>query len=91
MLFRKIVKGIDKKDYKLKKANIKIRELKERLEQLKPKKRRKVQTSSNSKFVTTRAIFKAQIAAGDRQIIPVEPESEEDSDFTVLCIEVEEI
>jgi hypothetical protein len=51
LLFRKIVKGIDEKDYELGKANMKIRELEERLEQLKPKKRRKVQTSPNSKFV----------------------------------------
>jgi 4-hydroxybenzoate polyprenyltransferase len=42
LLFRKIVKGIDEKDYELGKANMRIRELKERLEQLKPKKRRKV-------------------------------------------------
>jgi len=56
LLFKKIVKGIDKKDYKLGKANMRIKELEERLKQLKPKKRRKVRTSPNSKFVTTRAI-----------------------------------
>lgn len=66
LLFRKIAKGINEKDYELGKAKMKIRELEERLEQLKPKKRRKVQTSPNSKFVTIRAIYKAQIAAGDR-------------------------
>jgi hypothetical protein len=91
LLFRKIVKGIDEKDYELGKANMKIRELEERLEQLKPKKRRKVQTSPNSKFVTTRAIYEAQIAAGDRQIEPIESESEGDSESTVSCIEVEAI
>ncbi len=36
-----------------------------------------------------RAIFKAQIAVGDRQITPVESESEGDLDSTVSCIEVE--
>ena len=91
LLFRKIVKGIDEKDYELGKANMRIKELEERLEQLKPKKRRKVQTSPNSKFVTTRAIREAQIAAGDRQIIPIESESEGDSDSTVSCIEVKVI
>jgi hypothetical protein len=91
LLFRKIIKGIDEKDFELGKANIRIRELEERLEQLKPKKRRKVQTSPNSKFATTRAIREAQIAAGDRQIIPVEPEVEGDSDSTISCIEVDAI
>ncbi len=91
LLFRKIVKGINEKDFELGKANVKIRELEERLEQLKLKKRRKVQTSPNSKFVTTRAIREAQIVARDRQIIPVESELEGDSDFTVSCIEVEAI
>lgn len=91
LLFRKIVKGYDEKDYELGKAKMRIRELEERLEQLKPKKRRKVPTSPNSKFVTTRAIYEAQIAAGDRQTVPVESESEEDSDSTVSCIEVEAI
>ena len=88
LLFRKIVKGIDEKDYELGKANIRIQELEARLEQLKPKKRRKVQTSPNSKFVTTRAIREAQIVARDRQIEPVESESEGDSDSTESCIEV---
>ena len=59
LLFKKIIKGINKKDYKLGKANIKIKELKERLEQLKPKKRRKVQISLNSKFVIIYAIWEA--------------------------------
>ena len=91
LLFRKIVKGIDEKDYELGKANLRIRELEERLEQLRPKKRRKVQTSPNSKFVTTRAIREAQIAAGDRQIVPVESELGGESDSTESCIEVDVI
>ena len=91
LLFRKIVKGIDEKDYELGKANMKIKKLEERLEQLRPRKRRKVQTSPNAKFVTTRAIFEAQIAAGNRQIVPEESEEEGDSDFTISCIEVNAI
>ncbi len=59
LLFRKVIKGIDEKDYELGKANIRIKELEERLEYLRPKKKRKVQTSPNSKFVTTRAIREA--------------------------------
>ena len=67
---------------------MRIRELEERLEQLRPRKKRKVQTSPNSKFATTRAIQAAQIAAGDRQIISVKPESEGDSDSIISYIEV---
>ena len=40
LLFRKIVKGIDEKDYELGKANMRIKELEERLEQLRPKKKK---------------------------------------------------
>ena len=42
MLFRKVIKGINEKEYKLRKANIRIKELEERLEHLRPKKKRKV-------------------------------------------------
>ena len=91
LLFRKVIKGIDEKEYELGKANIKIRELEERLEHLRPKKKRKVQTSLNSKFATTRAIREAQIAAGERQIEAIEPELEGDSDSTESCIEVDVI
>ena len=68
LLFRKVIKGIDEKENELGKANIKIKELEERLEHLRPKKKRKVQTSPNSKFAIIRAIKEAQIAAGERQI-----------------------
>jgi hypothetical protein len=91
LLFRKVIKGIDQRDSKLKKANIKIRELEERLEQLRPKKKRKVRTSLNSKFATTRAIREAQIAARERQIEPIELESGGKSDSTALYIEVNAI
>ena len=89
MLFRKVIKGIDEKEYELGKANIRIKELKERLEHLRPKKKRRVQTSLNSKFATTRAIKEAQIAAGERQITPVEPESGGESGSTISCNEVD--
>jgi len=59
LLFKKIIKKINKKEYKLKKTNIKIKELKKKLEHLKPKKKRKIQTNSNSKFATIRAIKEA--------------------------------
>ena len=68
---------------------MKIKELEERLEHLRPRKKRKVQTSPNSKFTTTRAIKEAQIAAGERQITADESESGEESDSTESCIEVD--
>ncbi len=71
------------------KANLRIKELEERLEHLRPKKKRKVQTSPNSKFATIRAIKEAQIAAGERQIVSEESELEGDSDSTISCIEVD--
>jgi len=91
LLFKKIMKRIDKKDYELGKANMKIKKLEKRLKQLRLKKRKKVRTSSNSKFVTTHAIREAQIAAGDCQIVPVESEGKGDSDSTVSCIKVDAI
>ena len=68
---------------------MRIKELKERLEHLRLKKKRKVQTSLNSKFITIRAIKEAQIAAGERQITPIEPESGGESDSTISCIKVD--
>ena len=88
MLFRKVIKGIDEKEYKLRKANIRIKELEEKLEHLRPKKKRKVQTSPNSKFAIIRAIKEAQITAGECQIIPIELESEGELDSIISCIEV---
>ena len=61
MLFKKVIKGIDKKEYELGKANIRIKELEERLEHLRLKKKRKVQTSPNSKFTIIRTIKETQI------------------------------
>ncbi len=65
---------------------MRIKELEERLELLRLKKKRKVQTSPNSKFATTRAIKEAQIAARERQVTPVESESGGDSDSTISCV-----
>ena len=76
-LFRKVIKGWDKKDYDLVQANHRIKQLEARVEQLEPRKRRRVRTSPNSKFVDIQAIKEAQIEAGDREI------EEEDSDLSM--------
>src|SRR5882757_4354760 len=89
LLFRKVIKGFDEKDFTLGQSEIRIQQLEAKLEQLQPKKRRKVQTSLNSKFVDTKAIKEAQILARDREVIQIDSESSIDSDSTEDCIEVE--
>jgi hypothetical protein len=54
------------------------------------KKRRKVQTSPNSKFVEIKAIRKAQIKAGDRQINEEDSGLSEDNDSVMDYIIVQE-
>lgn len=67
-LFRKIIKGFDEKDYALAQSELRITQLEARLEQLAPRKKRKVKTSPNSRFADIRVIKQAQIEAGDREI-----------------------
>ena len=88
-LFRKAIKGFDEKDFALGQANMRIQQLEARLEQVKPRKRRKVRTSPNSKFANTKAIREAQILAGDQEIIQVDSESSIDFDSIASCIEVD--
>ena len=72
MLFKKIAKGLNDKDFIIAKQERKIQALEARVVQLKPRKRRKVRTSPNSKFANIKKIYKAQIEAGDRQNIPLD-------------------
>jgi hypothetical protein len=50
VLFRKVAKSLDNKDYVIAEQELRIKQLEARLEQLGPRKRRKVRTSPNSKF-----------------------------------------
>jgi hypothetical protein len=68
VLFRKISKGIEQKEWVIAEQERKIKQLEQRVVQLQPRKRRKVVASPNSKFVDIQQIKKAQTAAGDRQI-----------------------
>jgi hypothetical protein len=77
VLFRKVSKAVDQRDFVIAQHERRIQQLEARVQQLEPRKRRKVRTSPNSKFAGIEAIKKAQIEAGDRQI------EEEDSDETV--------
>ena len=68
VLFRKVSKAWDQKDLVITQHELRIKQLEAKVIQLKPRKRRKVRTSPNSKFVGIEAIKKAQIEAGDREI-----------------------
>ena len=72
MLFRKIAKGLDDKDFIIAKQERKIQALEARVVQLEPRKRRKVRTSPNSKFTDIEKIYKAQMEARDHQNVPLD-------------------
>ncbi|KAL0937068.1 transposase [Colletotrichum truncatum] len=75
LLFRKVQKGFDEKDYQLATAEKKIAMLEAEVEAGMVRKRRKVQMSPNSKFANIEAIHKAQIEAGE-----IEDSSDESSE-----------
>jgi hypothetical protein len=76
VLFRKVSKAWDQRDFVIAQHEQRIKQLEARVTDLEPRKRRKVRTSPNSKFVGIEAIKRAQIEAGDREI------DVEDSDGT---------
>ena len=81
VLFRKVAKGLNDKDFVIAQHKRRIKQLEARVLQLEPRKRRKVVTSPNSRFADIKAIYKAQVEAGDRQNVPL------DSDSLVSCHE----
>ena len=76
VLFKKVSKAWDQRDFVITQYETRIKQLEARVIDLEPRKRKKVRTSPNSKFVGIGAIRKAQIKAGDLEI------NEEDSDRT---------
>ena len=60
LLFRKITKGFDEKDGLLAKAQLQIQALETQLASVKPKKRKRVETSPNSRFADIEAVRRAQ-------------------------------
>ena len=90
VLFQKVAKGLDNKDFVIAQHELRIQQLEARVQQLEPRKRRKVQTSPNSKFAEIGAIRKAQIEAGDRQIEAEDSDVSTDSESTLSYIEIEE-
>ena len=66
ILFRKVAKGLDEKDFVIAQHELRIKQLEARVQQLQPRKRRKVQTSPNSKFAGIEDIYKVQIVVRDQ-------------------------
>jgi 4-hydroxybenzoate polyprenyltransferase len=89
LLFRKITKAFDKKDYLLATAKRQVQALERELESLKPRKRMKVRTSPNSKFVNIKAIQQAQEEANRGEIEEDEAEGSDVSSIEGSCIEVQ--
>lgn len=66
LLFRKVKKGFEEKDYQLATLQSRVEVLEQQVEAIKPRKRKRVQISPNSKFTGIEAIYKAQVEAGDK-------------------------
>ena len=89
LLFRKIIKGFKEQESVLADYKLRIYSLEVQLEKARPRKRKKVKTSLNSKFVDIKAIYKAQIAAREARIKEEEEEIASLSDSTLDYIEIE--
>jgi hypothetical protein len=68
VIFRKVSKAVDQKDFVIAQHERKIIQLEAKVLELIPRKRKKVTTSPNSRFADIVAIRRAQIEAGDREI-----------------------
>ena len=90
VLFRKVAKGLDSKDFVIAQHELRIKQLEARVLQLEPRKRRKVVTSPNSRFADIEAIYKAQIAAGDRQNVLLDSDGLVSIASTLSHITIEE-
>ena len=67
LLFRKIQKAFDEKNVQLATAQRQIQALEARIETIKPRKRKKVDLSPNSKFANIEDIHRAQMAVGEAE------------------------
>lgn len=68
MPIQKIAKGFSEKEGLLVASEINVKALEAHLEATRPKKRKKVEVSPNSRFADIRAIQRAQIATGWEEI-----------------------
>lgn len=88
LLFRKVSKAWDQRDFVIAQHEQKIKQLEARVLQLEPRKRRKVVASPNSKFVGIGAIRRAQIEAGARVIEEEDAYSVEELSSTLSHITI---
>jgi hypothetical protein len=89
LLFRKIVKGFEEQESVLADYELKIRSLEVQLEKARPRKRKKVKTSPNSKFVDIKAIYEAQMVVGEAEEQDNDGEEDNNPESTLDCILVE--
>src|SRR5690606_12132259 len=86
LLFRKVQKGFEEKDNQLAALQSRVQALEEQAEDAKPRKKKRVQISPNSKFADIRAIHQAQIEAGDKNNGTAESSDSELSSELGNCI-----
>lgn len=89
LLFRKITKGFDEKDGLLAQAQLQIQALETQLEAARPRKRKKVETSPNSRFADIEAIQRAQADVKEAENMEDDGEESEVSDIEDRCIVVQ--
>ena len=83
LIIRQLVKFIDEKDVIIAQSRAENEALKVDMEVRKPRKKKRVQTSPDSRFVDIEAIEKSR---GIKIASPVESEDEEDQESEVSCI-----
>lgn len=88
LLFQKVSKAFDNKDFDLALLQRENEALRAQLEAIKPRKRKKVKTSPNSKFANIKSIRKAQLEAGYVEDQSVESSASENPSEAVSCIVV---
>lgn len=88
LLFRKVEKGYDEIDWQLKVLQRENEILRGKLEAVAPSKRKKVETSPNSRFVSIEAIRRAKIEAGEIEAESADEEGSEKSETPESCIVV---
>lgn len=88
LLFQKVSKAFDNKDFDLALLQRENEALRAQLEAIKPRKRKKVKTSPNSKFANIKSIRKAQLEAGYVEDQSVESSASENPSEAGSCIVV---
>ena len=89
LLFQKIIKGFKEQESVLADYSYRIQSLEVQLEKARPRKRMKVKTSPNSKFVDIAKIRRTQLAAGKARPEGEDEEEANKSDSTLDCILIE--